>query len=265
MFFRQVFPALFPMFIINDILLNYNFCFLVDYFLGKIFRKVFKMSSVAGYVFLMSLISGTPTNAYLVTNLVLNGKLTSKDASVILSYACFLNPIFLYNILNGIFNDTTIVLKLMMINYGVNWLIAFLWRNYPYKDSSLTGIKSLFFTKVLAQSIEKSFKTLTIVLGTIIFYLMLCEGLNILVSNPLFNCFINGLLETTGGLSKIAMLYVSVKLKVILSTIFIGFMGLSIHSQIKNIVVDADISLKYFFWGRILQVVLSTIIAAIIT
>lgn len=265
LFFESVFPSLFPMFIINDILMNYNFFTLFNKFFGYPLKKIFHTSSSANYCLIMSLFSGTPTNGYIVTNLVKEKKLTSKDAGIILSYAFFLNPLFLYNILSSIFNSKEITLKIILINYSINFLIAFFLRKYKYNEKEKTKETAPeSFTKVLKNSIERSSKTLLLILGTIIFYFIICEGINTFIDSPLLNCLINGLLEATGGLSKLITLNVNYKLKEILACIFISFGGLSIHTQIKTIIQEANISYKYLFLSRTIAAVASAITIYII-
>lgn len=265
LFFESVFPSLFPMFIINDILMNYNFFTLFNKFFGHPLKKIFHTSSSANYCLIMSLFSGTPTNGYIVTNLVKEKKLTSKDAGIILSYAFFLNPLFLYNILSSIFNSKEITLKIILINYSINFLIAFFLRKYKYNEKEKTKETAPeSFTKVLKNSIERSSKTLLLILGTIIFYFIICEGINSFIDSPLLNCFINGLLEATGGLSKLITLNVNYKLKEILACIFISFGGLSIHTQIKTIIQEANISYKYLFLSRMIAAITSAITIYII-
>lgn len=265
LFFESVFPSLFPMFIINDILINYNFFSLFDKLLGRPLKKIFHTSSAANYCFIMSLFSGTPTNGYIVTNLVKEKKLNIQDASLILSYAFFLNPLFLYNMLNSIFPNTNTPLKIISIHYGINFLIALFCRKHNYTEETLGKEKTpLPFTKILKESIERSFSTLLMILGTIIFYFMICEGIHIFVKSPLLDCITNGLLEATGGLSKLITLQSNYKLKEILASLFISFGGLSIHTQIKSITTEENISYKHLLKGRLVSTCLSTLLTCII-
>lgn len=264
LFFEQVFPSLFPMFIVNDLLMNYNFFRIVDKTFHKIFKKVFGFSTMASYIFTMSMFSGTPTNAYLTANLVKEKKLSSKDASIILTYSCFLNPLFLYNILNLIFSNSKITFKIMILNYGINFLIAFFFRKYPYEKGTLFYTPPSSFSTALSKSLKRSTDTLLLVLGTILFYFILCEGITIFINIPLINCFINGILEATGGLAKVMLLNINNHYKEILVSIFISFSGLSIHSQIKNILWEANIRYQYFFLARIIHTVLATSILIIL-
>jgi hypothetical protein len=264
-FFNQVFPSLFPMMLINEILLSYNFI----YYLNKIFYKplnqIFNMSNAAIYIFLTSILSGTPTNGLIASNLIKNNNLNSKDASIILSYSFFLNPLFLINILNSIFNNTYIVLKLIIINYSINLIIALFYRSYKYQNINYNYKKETnLFSSCLSKSINHIFSVLINILGTIIFYFIICEGINIFVKNDLINCFINGLLEVTGGLIKLSNLNINYKLKEILAISFISFGGLSIYSQLKSTTMDTSINQKYFFKNRLIHALLATTFIIII-
>ena len=95
--------------------------------------------------------------------------------------------------------------------------------------------KTLSFPNILAKSLKRTLDTLLTILGIILFYLLITEALNILIPNSFINCIFNGILETTGGLLKLIHLNCSIPLKQILASFFISFTGLSIHTQIKNI------------------------------
>ncbi len=256
LFFNHVFPSLFPMFILQDFLLNYHFFSFLDFFY-PLFKKIFK-SKVSFSIFLVSTISGTPANAYLINNLVKEKKLSAQEASYVLSYSCFLNPLFLYNLFVTIF-DQRIAFKIIFSNYLVSLFLAFCLRNHQHDDQNFSlAITPLPLTQLLSTSIVKAFKVLITILGTILFYLFICEGLNFFIKQPVLNCFINGFLETTGGLTKLSLLKVNFHFKLILASFFVSFLGLSIHTQIKNIVTDASISLKPFLFVRLVHWILFT-------
>jgi hypothetical protein len=224
------------------------------------------MSNAAIYIFLMSILSGTPTNGYIASNLIKNNNLSSKDASIILSYSFFLNPLFLSNMLNEIFHDNLITLKLILISYSMNLLIAFYYHQYNYQDIIINyEPEQKPFSSILATSLTRSFSLLLNILGTIIFYFIICEGINIFIKNSLLNCFINGLFEVTGGLIKLNSLNINYKLKEIIAICFISFGGLSIHSQLKSTTMDASINHKYFFKARLASCFFAIIITLIIS
>ncbi len=263
-FFEQVFPTLLPMFIINDLLIEYHFTKYLNALLHPFFYKLFSFSNAATYTFIMSIFSGTPTNGYIVTKLVTEQNLCRKDASIILSYSFFLNPLFLYNMLQAILKDSYLTFKIIAITYSVNLIIAFYFRKYPYQNIELKNEDIIpNFAKALTSSIKHAFSVLTNILGTMIFYFILCEGINLFWKNALLNCLLNGFLEVTGGLAKLNQLNLNLLAKEFLALVFISFGGLSIHSQIKSIILDANISFKTFFKARVIHLILSTTILII--
>ena len=53
---------------------------------------------------------------------------------------------------------------------------------------------------------------------------------------------------------------IQIKLKEIIAITIISFGGLSIHSQVKNIISDTNIKYKYFLIGRIFHVLISVML-----
>ena len=250
-FFQSVFPNLF----------EYNFMFYLNRWFEKIFYHLFHFSNAATYIFCMSLFSGTPTNAYIVANLVKNKHLHPKDAGIILSYSFFLNPLFLYAMLTTLLQDSKLVFRLIAIVYSVNVFLAFFKRNYPYQNIELSSLEMpQGISKVLSSSIPHAFQTLIQILGTMIFYFILCEGFHLFIKNSQVNCFINGFLEVTGGLVKLNTLEINLILKQFFAILFLSFGGLSIHSQIKNIILEENIPYTYFWKARCMHVALAVLL-----
>lgn len=237
----KVFPYLFIMIIINDLLIQTNF--------AKIFPKT------SYYVFIMSLLSGTPTSAYIVKSLYQDGKITKEYANNALLFTYFCNPLFLYTILKFIFKNSFIPIKLMIIHYLSN-IIIYLF--LAKKESCQSKTIQTFGRLNLSNSISKSITTVSMVLGAITFYMVLSD---ILLSSCKFSSnfgvFFKGFLEVTQGLNGLETLSFSSKIKEIIALGFISFGGLSIHTQIKCILEETDINYKYFLIGRIWQVVIS--------
>ncbi len=255
LFFNKVFPSLFPLIIVNDILISYN----LPYYICKLL----KTNNISLYVFIMSLISGTPSNAVIISKLVDNKTINNDYASKLLSFTYFSSPLFLITMLYSIFNNYSIVTKIILIHYISNIIIYFIF----YKKYN-NNIKYIVNDKTLSSNIlcaiKNSINTMLIIFATIIFFAIISTMItNIININPLINALINGIFEITRGLNSINILNISVKLKEIISLIIISFGGLSIHMQVLSIINDYKIKYKYFFIGRILQVIISIILIII--
>ena len=242
--FYKVFPYLFIMIIIQDLLINLDFA------------NFFKRTST--YIFFMSIISGSPSNAYIISKLVKEEKITKEYGNTCLIFTFFTNPLFLYSILNIIFNSLYMTIKIMIIIYISNFIIYF----YYKKDLPVANMYGKSSNINLPSSIKSSINTNLMVLGSIVFYFIIS---NILIKTfnigyP-FNIFLRGLLEMTQGLNDV--IYLNSDIKVITTIIFITFGGFSIHTQVKCILDEYGLEYKYFLKGRILQLIIAIILTFI--
>lgn len=243
-FLYKVFPYLFIISIINDLLINLN---IINYF-----NKPYI------YIFITSLISGTPASTLTIKSLYNNNYISLKYANISLMYSSMPNPLFLYTILYNIFNNNHIVIKLIIIIYLSNLIIIF-----KYKKELDTNIIIRTNNNIsLSNSINKSLNTSLLVLGTICFYLVISNILfNYIDINIYLNILIKGLIELTQGLN--SLIDINILFKELISIIFISFMGLSIHTQVKAILEDTKLEYKYYFIGRIYALIISIILTMI--
>ena len=263
LFLKKVFVSLFPMFILNDILINLNIPYYFYLLFNKLFLKVFKTSGLGAYVFIMRLISGTPSNAYILKELVELEKISLEEANHFLTFTYFSNPLFLSVMLSTIFN-TRVVLKIILCHYIANIIIGILIRNKAPKIANNKNILKTNLKITLTKSINKSITTLLMILGTISFYMLLTFIItSLLPNNCLIKAIISGFLEITNGLNTMTSLNILNKIKEIIASAIISFGGLSIHTQIKAILEDTNMNYSYFLKGRIMQSIISVILIMI--
>ena len=254
----KVFPSLFPMFILSDLLMSYHLPEYLSNLFGPFFTKLFKTSPYGVFTHFMSLIAGTPSSAYILKNLSAEQKITEQEASHLLQFTFFSNPLFLLTMLNVIFpNQPHLIISIILIHYSSNLLIGLLLRPKTTPTwTKITFVKTkLNLGTILSNSIKKAMNTLLLILGTICFYLMLSTIFTL--KNPHLNLLMKGFLELTQGLNSLMINNYSIAFKSILSLFFICFGGLSIHTQIKSIIEDTSISYLSFLKGRILHVIIS--------
>ncbi len=265
LFFKKVFVSLFPMFIINDILMMANFPFYFYQVFNNIFKKVFRASGILAYVFLLSLLSGTPSNAYILKNLVKDNKISVEEANHYLYFTYFSNPLFLYTMLKVLFSISTTI-KIILIHYFSNIIIGIIKR----RDAPIITNREIkrdkhSISREIPKSISKSINTLLMILGVIVFYMLIIYIINNLFNfTGVFKVISAGFLEITNGLNTMSTIKIYGKLKEIIAISIISFGGLSIHTQIKGILDDSDINYQGFFKGRIMQVIISVILVLVI-
>ena len=77
------------------------------------------------------------------------------------------------------------------------------------------------------------------------------------------NSIISGIIELTNGVKSMSMLELS-NLNIAIISFLIGFGGLSVLFQVYSIISKEDISIKPYFYGKILQGIISFFITFIL-
>ena len=243
--FNKVFPYLFIMIIINDSLINLGI--------------INKFKNPVLYIFIISLLSGTPLNAYIIGNLYKNNSITKNNANTMLLFTYFSNPLFLWTILNNIFINKYIAIKFILIHYLSNIIIFLIYNKKLDNKLSSSNINNFN----ISTSIKKSIDTNIVVFASICFYFIVSDIIiNTFSINIPFNIIIKGFLEMTQGLN--CLITYNNIYKPLLVTIFISFGGLSIHTQIKYILNEYHLEYNYFLKGRLFQTAISIILTLLL-
>ncbi len=234
-FIYKILPYFISIFIISRLLINYNFI----YYVSKLFNN-----NISIYVLLLSFISGSPNNVYLIKDLLDKNIINKRDANKLIMSSGFTNPLFLYSMLSSILNNRLAIM--IIVIQVISNIIIYLFNRV--KINKVIKINSLSFNEVFINSIKDLSNILINIYIVIIVF-------NIIISLMPINNFI-GLIEITKGLDYIRNLD-NKFIKVILSTIYISFGGLSIHMQIKSALSGTDINYNNYLLSRIYQVIIS--------
>lgn len=236
LFLKNVFPFLFTMIIINNLLIEYN----LPYYVNKIFHNYYI------YIFIMSLLCGAPSNAIMINDFLNKKIINNQDASYLLSFTTFNSPLFLYYYFNLIFHSYQITLKLFMIIYLENiGLFLFFKRKLSKNNYQVKNTNHTFFTAI-TNCIQKATANMVNVYATILTFQLFCD-----LTLPK-NTILRGFVEITQGLNIISQINASLKIKELLTLVILSFSGLSIHIQISNILSKHSINYKYFYLSRII-------------
>lgn len=255
--FNQLLPALFPFFVFSDMFVSSGIADDLCKKIGPLFAKIFNTSKYSFFIFLISLASGSPTNAKNIKNMMDNGYIFKDEAEKILCFTCFFNPFLIYSITTLYLNSNDAI-KIIAITYLTNIIIGLILRFKKIKINQL--VKEKINKITLVDSIKNTTMSLFSILGTIIAMMVLVALVK--TNNVFINNLFNGFLEITSGLVNLSVLNISYNLKLILTVIYLAFGGLSIHMQIKSILKDT-VSYKLFYQTRFLAIVISLILCYI--
>ena len=264
---NNLFPTLIPLLLISNIFINYNLMNDLNDIFGTFFNKIFGTNKNTAFSIIMSMISGTPSNAkYLKDTYDLN-LINVNDINDCLKFCHFTNPIFILNTIGLTFlNSKKLGLIILISHFLSSFTIGiFRKKRKVFEENFNTNRKDKKnFFSVLSNSIISSFNTLLIILGVITTCLMLTCILNkILLINQDYR-FIYGLLEITQGLKYLSISNLSINIKAIISSFLISFGGICIHIQVFSILDNKKIRYIPYFLSRIIQGIFSSILTFIL-
>ena len=76
--FKNLFPSLYPMIILSSLLIEYDLNVITSFILKPIMNKIFRINKICGQVLVLSMLSGSPSNAKYI-NLLYNKNLITKQ------------------------------------------------------------------------------------------------------------------------------------------------------------------------------------------
>lgn len=270
LFLKNIMPSLFPMFIISSILVEID----IPKVLGNIFKKpmniLFKTKGEGAFIFFMSMITGFPSSAKYINDLLNKKQINTKDAQKILMFSFFSNPLFIVNTVGIMFLKSQKIGIMLLISHILgNIIIGIIFKNYNQtKNIPNTKINNFKYLntkinntnlfKVLITSIKTSIETLINIFGIITFFLII---INILFKTKnIITIPLIGILEMTSGLKYLSLSNIDYNIKVLLSMFLISFGGFSVHFQIMSILHKKKVKYLPFLISRIIHGIISVLI-----
>ena len=270
LFLKNIFPSLFPMFIISYILVEIKIPEVLGNIFKKPFYKLFKTKKEASFVFFMSMLTGFPSSAKYIESLMNKNLIDEKDANKILQFTFFSNPLFIINTVGIMFlNNIKLGYIILISHITGNIITGLIFRNYNKKEELkeenirqsirelIIKINTTKFFNVLLNAIKDALSTMILIFGILVTF-------QIIITMMPKSTIIKGLIEMTIGL-KYTSLLTNTNLKLILSTFFLSFGGLCIHTQIMNILNKKRVKYLPFLLARIIHGITSSILAIVIT
>lgn len=287
---NSVVPALFPFFVATELLMNTNFVNVLGRFLNKIMKPLFNIRGEGSFGFIMGLISGYPVGAKIACDFRENNICSKEECERLLSFTNNSGPLFIVGTVGiSMFGNSTIGLLLLVTHILACITVGIIFRfwksgktssNYISSKSSRTSkYKNVTFSnlgEVLGKSISNSISTILMIGGFVVIFSSVISILKssgilsslVLVLTPVFD-FLNidssfifgiltGLLEITNGISSIASINVKhISVSVIIAAFLLGTGGLSVLLQVLSITSKTDLSIKPYFYGKLLHGVLA--------
>lgn len=283
---NSVLPTLFPFFIATELLCKTNFTQILGKFLNKFMKPVFNVPGESAIAVIMGFISGYPVGAKVVCNLYEHKICSKSEAERLIAFTNNSGPIFILGSVGVALLGNTELGKILLISHIIASLLVGLifrfwkkdqldltFRNYHSESKELIRVSNL--GEILGDAIKKSIATVLSIGGFVVLFsviISILSSLKILteIAHFLTNfglpyditlSILTGMIEMTNGLQTASMCYSTLPVPCILTCSFLlGFGGFSVLLQVFSIIAKSKISIKPYFYGKILQGVLAVVI-----
>ncbi len=275
----NVLPALFPFFFFSKILTELNLGYDLGNVLKKPLRKFYNAPNLSGYILAISMLSGYPVGAKLVSDCYSNNLITASEAKKISSFTSTSGPLFIVGTVGiamlGSKKAGFVILFCHYLATLINGLV-FRGKKSTLAENTLSPPK-INYDSILSNSMLSSITSVLLVGGYIaIFNFVLDFAFDIkliyVLSNALTSLgidvrlsssFFASLIEITKGSLMFGISGFSLKTTIPLVCFCISFGGISVTVQSLTFLSKCKISPGYYLLTKTTQGILAFIFGLI--
>ncbi|WP_127530549.1 sporulation integral membrane protein YlbJ [Paenibacillus kobensis] len=134
-----LFPALFPFFVLSELLLGFGIVHFLGKLLDPLMRPLFRLPGTGGFVVAMGYVSGYPVGARLTAQLREQQLVTRTEGERLVAFTTTSDPIFLIGAVSiGFFHNAALAPLLAASHYGSGLLLGILMRFHGRGDAVTT-------------------------------------------------------------------------------------------------------------------------------
>jgi len=138
-----LFPALFPFFVISELMLGFGIVHFFGKILDPLMRPLFRLPGIGGFVVTMGFISGYPVGARLTSQLWEQGLVNRREGERLVAFTTTSDPIFLIGaVAVGFFHQIALAPVMAVAHYLGAFIIGLFMRNHDRKSEKLEEEKS---------------------------------------------------------------------------------------------------------------------------
>ena len=289
LWFQAVLPALFPFFVVCDLLVALGVVRFLGVILEPVMRPVFRLPGAAGFVVAMGFTSGFPVGAVLSRQLYEQGSLSNDEAERLASFTNNASPLFIIGVVGtGLLNNPAVGYLLAASHYLSNLLVGFLIGRkappspggYRLRANLLAlGLAELLRANrespgpghMLGEAIKKALLNTAVVGGFIIVFSVLSAALSrwgVIFEVARVFQFLGasyatsiglgmGCFEMTIGAQAIASSTAPELEKLLAVSGVLAWSGLSVQAQVMSLLAGTPVRYWFYFKARLLQILLS--------
>lgn len=263
--FSSVIPALFPFMVLSSAFVSTvsDSSFKL---MSKLTARIFGISPCGTAAFICGMVCGYPIGAKCTAELYKEKKITASEAESLIAYSNNSGPLFVIGAVGaGIFGSLQGGIILYIIQVFSALTAAMLLKKHTTRRIIITH-NSKKSTGDLTSAICAGVTSILSVCGFIVFFAVVNTLIAPLTSMlaPTAESIVSFVIEITNGINTVNESTQSLKHKLILASIALGWSGFSVHMQVKSILKGTGLSMKKYYITRGFMSLYSGIIAYLI-
>lgn len=257
--FEMIVPTLFPFFICSGILIYSGFCELLAKAFQFCMYPLFRISPVGSSAFILGIISGYPLGAVTAGELYANNYLSKTEAERLLAFCNNSGPLFILGSVGiAIYSDIRYGIMLYIAHILAALTVGILFRFYGRSRHSAPPTRMTTPDRSVGDifdiALQNGIRNILTVCGAVLFFSVISRLLlDLLPLDGYINAVVSGIFEFVTGTVKISNLTLPIASKLILTSVIVGFAGISVHAQVMAVVARFHLSLAPYIVGKVLH------------
>lgn len=257
--FEMIVPSLFPFFICSGILIYSGFCEILAKAFQFCMYPLFRISPAGSSAFILGIVSGYPLGAITAGELYANSYLSKTEAERLLAFCNNSGPLFILGSVGiAIYTNIRYGIALYVAHILAALTVGILFRFYGRNRHSAPPTRMTSPDRSVGEifdiALQNGIRNILTVCGAVLFFSVLSRlVLDILPLSGYASAIISGLLEFVTGTVKISGLTIPVAQKLVLTSIIVGFAGISVHAQVMAVIAKYHLSLAPYIIGKALH------------
>lgn len=279
-------PSLLPFLILSELLLSSSVIRFFGRLLEPVMRPIFHLPGVCSFALALGFTSGFPMGAAVSASLAREKLCSKEEAARLAAFTNNSSPLFILSaVALGMLGFPQAGPILLLAHYGSNLVLGIILGIFAPRKNTVripsVPAQHPASTQAFAQSIRRAIGSILNIGGFVtLFSVIIALGENYGLFTFLNHCFAYlltfsgfsaenasglsyGLLEMTLGINELASGGTPLLSKLILISFVLGWGGLCVQAQVASILIEENISVKYFLLLRPLQALLSSILTIV--
>lgn len=253
---KVLIPSLFPFFIVTTYL-NASLTGLRIPGLRTI-GKFLNFPTGSESVLLLGLLGGYPVGAQLIADAYAEGKISKRNAQILLGYCSNAGPAFIFGVTSTLFHS----LRVSFILWGILILSALITGVILPKPEETSALYQKESNISVVAALKKSIITCASVCGWVVTFKIIMAYLVRLTGNNARMIYLAGLLELSNGCLLLTQI-VNNATRFILCSAFLSFGGICVLMQTAS--VTDSLGLGLYIPGKLIQTSVSVLAASLLS